>query len=294
LSAPERLPNETQLHATSLYWQRREWRDQDVDIRIQRKTLLGLLLTVLLHAVLLWLLRANTESSGMPADTLPASSKPLEISLLDEAPAAQPSEAEVTEQPTAPRAIRPKPPKPTEQPQPDIDLPAPPPPITLPPPEAPPTPALDLSVPQTTDLSSYMQQMRERRAAAQRAASGEASPPMSDAERRMANIQRNLQKPGTNGIFQIVSKGTLSAQFMFKGWSGQDSSRARSQLFEVSVPPGGDIERAMVQRMIALIRTHYSGDFNWESHRQNRVIVLSARLEDNAELEAFLLREFFG
>jgi len=50
----------------------------------------------------------------------------------------------------------------------------------------------------------------------------------------------------------------------------------------------------MVQRMIALIRTHYSGDFNWESHRQNRVIVLSARLEDNAELEAFLLREFFG
>ena len=48
------------------------------------------------------------------------------------------------------------------------------------------------------------------------------------------------------------------------------------------------------QRMIELIRTHYSGDFRWESHRLGRVVVLSARPEDNEGLEDFLVREFFG
>jgi hypothetical protein len=43
-----------------------------------------------------------------------------------------------------------------------------------------------------------------------------------------------------------------------------------------------------------LIRTHYQGNFNWDSRRLGRVIVLSARPEDNAELEAFLMREFFS
>ena len=51
---------------------------------------------------------------------------------------------------------------------------------------------------------------------------------------------------------------------------------------------------AMVRRMIELIRTHYTGDFNWESHRLQRVVVLSARKEDQGELEDFLMREFFG
>jgi hypothetical protein len=50
----------------------------------------------------------------------------------------------------------------------------------------------------------------------------------------------------------------------------------------------------MVRRMIELIRTHYTGDFHWESHRLQRTVVLSARTEDSAELEDFLMREFFG
>jgi hypothetical protein len=54
------------------------------------------------------------------------------------------------------------------------------------------------------------------------------------------------------------------------------------------------ISNVLVRKMIELIRSHYQGDFNWESHRLGRVIVLSARIEDNAELEAFLIREFFG
>ena len=46
--------------------------------------------------------------------------------------------------------------------------------------------------------------------------------------------------------------------------------------------------------MISLIREHYQGDFNWESHRMARTIVLSARPEDSAGLEDFLMLEFFG
>jgi hypothetical protein len=50
----------------------------------------------------------------------------------------------------------------------------------------------------------------------------------------------------------------------------------------------------MVKKMITLIREHYQGDFNWDSQRLGRTIVKSARLEDNAELEEFLMMEFFG
>ncbi|MNC97247.1 hypothetical protein D3C83_148520 [compost metagenome] len=50
----------------------------------------------------------------------------------------------------------------------------------------------------------------------------------------------------------------------------------------------------MVRRMIELIRSHYQGDFHWESHRLGRTVVLSARRPDQRALEDFLLREFFG
>jgi hypothetical protein len=55
----------------------------------------------------------------------------------------------------------------------------------------------------------------------------------------------------------------------------------------------GDVELAIVRKMIELIRTHYNGDFNWDSRRLGRVVVLSARLEDTAGLEAFMMKEFF-
>ena len=58
--------------------------------------------------------------------------------------------------------------------------------------------------------------------------------------------------------------------------------------------PQGDVELAVVRRMIELIRSHFVGDFNWESQRLHRGIVMSARLEDNAGLEDLMMREFFG
>ena len=46
--------------------------------------------------------------------------------------------------------------------------------------------------------------------------------------------------------------------------------------------------------MIELIRRYYQGDFNWESQRLDRIVTLSARTEDNAGLEEFMIKEFFG
>ncbi|WP_239250477.1 hypothetical protein [Candidatus Nitrotoga sp. M5] len=109
----------------------------------------------------------------------------------------------------------------------------------------------------------------------------------------MANIRRNLQPPGTSGIFQIISMGVRTARFSFRGWT-TDYNNSRREIIEVDAGLNGDVERAVIRRMIELIRKHFKGDFNWESQRLNRVIVLSARLEDNAGLEDFLMLEFFG
>jgi hypothetical protein len=75
---------------------------------------------------------------------------------------------------------------------------------------------------------------------------------------------------------------------------GTDSKRQWREVIEVDAGPGGNLELAMVRRMIELIRSHYSGDFHWESHRLGRTVLLSARVDDQQALEDFLMREFFG
>lgn len=167
----------------------------------------------------------------------------------------------------------------------------------MPEPPASPEPASDLAPP--TDMMSYVNAAKARRHAAESAAARENAAetarergPSAD-EIRMANIKRNLQPQGTNGVFQIISMSVRTGKFSFRGWAG-DASNARREVIEVDAGPEGDVERAMVRSMIELIRRYYKGDFNWESQRLGRSIVMSARMEDNAGLEDFLMREFFG
>ncbi|GKS69625.1 hypothetical protein W03_16290 [Nitrosomonas sp. PY1] len=111
-------------------------------------------------------------------------------------------------------------------------------------------------------------------------------------EARMANVRRNLQTAGTSGIFQILRIGPRTAEFSFRAWTtGQ--SNPRLQYIQVDAGPDGSVERAIIRRMIQLIREYYKEDFNWESHRLHRVVVLSAREKDTKGLEDFLMREFF-
>jgi hypothetical protein len=110
-------------------------------------------------------------------------------------------------------------------------------------------------------------------------------------ELRDANIKRNLQTQGTRGIFEIVKKNIRTAQFSFKGWKN-DYSIPQLEVIDVETGANGNIELSIVQKMIEIIRREYKGDFNWDSHRLGRVIMLSARIEDNAGLEEFLMQEF--
>ncbi len=149
-----------------------------------------------------------------------------------------------------------------------------------------------------TDMLAYVNKKRAERDAEEASAAKinaeavakERGP--SEEEKRDAKIKSNFQN-GANGIFEITSLSNSSATFTFLGWVG-DFSASHRQYFEVEAGRGEDVRRVMIRRMISLIREHYQGDFNWESHRLGRTIVLSARQEDSAGLEDFLMTEFFG
>lgn len=147
------------------------------------------------------------------------------------------------------------------------------------------------------DMNDYLKAQREKR----RIALGLNSKDFNDSvsgkrelsagEKRDEIIKQNL-KNGQNGIFQILNLNSYSAQFSFRGWTN-DYSNAKKQVIAVEIGAGGDIQRAVVKRMITLIRQYYDGDFNWESFRLGHTVVLSAKVEDNDALEDFLIKEFF-
>lgn len=149
-----------------------------------------------------------------------------------------------------------------------------------------------------SDLQAYVSAARARRRAAEGLAGRETAaavtdePGASEDEIRMARVKRNLTS-GTNGIFQLLSVDSRTAAFSFRGWT-TDSGNSRREYVHVDIGASNDIETAIVRKMIELIRRYYKGNFNWESQRLDRVIVLSARVEDNEGLEEFLQQEFFG
>jgi hypothetical protein len=263
------------------------------EFKIRRSTLLGIVASLLFHGLLL-LVVIRHPVPLVPTGGLP----PLEVRLNDWVPP-QPARKPVPK--VAPAQPRPH----KAQPQRthpatlarriiavDKAVPhAPPLPIALTPlpePHAVPTPPTpETSDAPPTDMASYIQAQRAKRAEAEHGVSGPTPDQVS-----MANIQRNLKIDGTNGVFQILSMGVRQATFSFRGWTN-DYSNAKRQVIEVDAGVGGDVERAVVQRMITLIRGYYKGDFNWQSQRLNKVVVLSARPDDNSGLEAFLMKEFF-
>jgi len=161
---------------------------------------------------------------------------------------------------------------------------------------APPSPAP--APPPAMDMLAMLNARRARRAAEASSAARAGSPtPAPVEDEGAAALQRNLDTlkgdDQTGGIFQVLEKGSYDAEYAFNGWT-PDTHRRWREVIDVHAKPGEDIDRAIVRSMIALIRTHYTGDFLWESHRLDKVVTLSARPEDNGYLEDFLLREFFG
>lgn len=150
------------------------------------------------------------------------------------------------------------------------------------------------------DMAAMLNAARERRqkaeanAANENRAAEQGQRGLSPQQIAEANVKRSMQQAsgqdGTNGVFQIVSKSVRVGTFTFRGW--KVNSNGWKQTIEVDAGVGGNLDLAMVRKMIEIIRTHYKGDFRWESNRLGRVVNLSARIEDSAELEAFMLEEF--
>lgn len=153
--------------------------------------------------------------------------------------------------------------------------------------------------PDVTDMSQMVEAARRRRGAVE-------SPPSDSAEsedakakaRAMANIMgaqgRNAagEREDSGGIFDVKNQTFNSADLKFRGWNTNFKRRWLSQV-KVELGSEIDIENAVVTKMIELIRKEKSGDFEWESHRLGRVVKMSARKADEAELRAFLLKEMY-
>jgi hypothetical protein len=149
-----------------------------------------------------------------------------------------------------------------------------------------------------------MQALVEARRRAREQANGvsEQAAPESDNDKAMRNIKANIaaangrsqgdDRNDTGGVFEIANQTYHSADVKFRGWN---PSFKRRWLSQVTVEQGTerDIETAIIKKMIELIRKEKKGDFIWESRVLNRNVPLSARIEDTAELEAFLFKEMF-
>lgn len=254
---------------------------------------IGLGLSLLIHALIL--LFALDQAQVRVAESGESPTAPLEVSLITQAPAPKPApKAETPPEPEqkkakksnpAPRQQKSSPQKKT-QPIQQADK-------GTPPPVAPKTTSKEALPP---DMSDMLAAARERRRAAG-IIEPDAKPVEDDNAIARANIAEMVQRQSrgrneSGGVFQITFKGVRTAEFVFRGWDLRRKTNSR-QLIQVDAGPGGDIDTAIVRRMIELIRLYEKEDFNWNSPRLGRVVVLSARLRDSVELEEFLKRDFF-
>lgn len=196
----------------------------------------------------------------------------------------------------APREQAPKPHKQPEKTQkPVVTMPRLPDTITVPPlKEEPVKEEVKQEVPQEVDMQAYVEARRRQRGVVQE------TPSESENEKAMRNIKANIARAnaaskdddGTGGVFSITNQTFHGAELKFRGWNPNFKRRWLQQV-NVEVGNEPDIETAIIKKMIEIIRREKKGDFDWESHRLNRVVTLSARPQDTEALTAFLFKEMF-
>lgn len=273
--------------------------DKLVRLSLSRNTLIAIVVSIVLHLLVLLVVVPKIDlNTSTPSTTIKVSLAPQA-----KAPELAPEPVPIPPQPelkSEPKVIAKKPSsKPSKPQSKDFSVPKV---LTqesneksLPTPPTKPQPQTPADAP--TDMASYVAQQRAKREAAeqdaarQNAVAAAAEIGLTEEQKRDERIKNNL-KSGTNGIFSIQRLEAKSASFSFKGWT--DYSNVKLKFYEVEASGGEDVRLVMIRRMIAIIREHYDGDFPWESHRLGRTITKSARVEDSAELEDFLMQEFFG
>ncbi len=275
-----------------------------IQIRINRNVSIATIASLLVHVLILFLLSYYDLLKPNP----PTAEQEQSMDVTLELPSPESPKESVKEPRTqsprikiakAPPIVAPAPPK--EAPAPSATsvptLPKPAPQQALAPPKiVPPKPAPP-AVEKYADMASYMAAAKERhRLAGDPSAINEEATARESSEEaaRIASLRR--PPSGTNGIFNIISWDRRTIVFDFRGWKNE-FSYARREVYAVDADLNTDVEHAMVRKMIEIIRRYYYGDnsdFNWTSQRLGQVVSLSARPQDSAFLENFLMEEFFG
>ena len=153
------------------------------------------------------------------------------------------------------------------------------------------------------DLAAYIEARRRERDPSPAAPPSAPSPPSEspqERDNRLAAENLGFNRVPTfgtgrmagGGVFQMAGLRYDSAEFYFFGWNKLIRRNAQ-QMIEVRRADNATIQLAVVRRMIAIIREQSPTDFVWESVRLRREVTLSARQDDTAGLEDFLLKEFF-
>ncbi|HEY7787865.1 MAG TPA: hypothetical protein VIF33_05005 [Casimicrobiaceae bacterium] len=281
----------------------------------------AIVLSILVHLAALWVWaprfrpHETASSEQSTTRTLAVQLTPPASKVASAAVAAPPPPQAALPEPRAAvrlareRPVRPRPAAPKRPAPPVIAIEKPaqrplaPAPITEPTPAPAAKPATMPPAP-ATDLAAYVDARRRER--------GETSTPSpasavngaaeSDLERRDRIVASNLGLNRTptfgrdarnaGGMFEITELGYDDAQFYFLGYD-KDIARTAKQLIEVRKGENSDIRIAVVRKMIAIIRENVTGDFTWVSRRLGRQVRLSARPDDNAGLEDFIMRDVF-
>jgi hypothetical protein len=272
-------------------------------------------LSLLVHVAALWtsppLMRSlafDPSERVEPARMLVARLAPRVSPTESSPPLTLPSPPPQASPPPRRRAPRPPVTAPAPSPPPSVarSEPAPGP---APTPPAPPRPQAEAPAgpPLPGDLTAYI--AARRRARGETTAPGaqgnapNAPPVESEQERLNRVVAANLGLNRTptfgsdpkrgGGMFELRRIGSDDAEFYFNGWN-QEIGRVARQLIEVRKGANADIRVAVIRRIIDIIRAQEPGDFIWVSRRLGRQVALSARPADNAGLEEFMMREFFG
>jgi outer membrane biosynthesis protein TonB len=267
--------------------------------QIQRKTrarfrvATGILLSLLLHGGLLWYV-LSVAPEPLPEGTTTAVQAPMMITLL---------QSKQTPSANAPSPTPPEPVRSSTQPKPHpqkaVKRSVP---RATPRPATPPLPQSPSAAPApTADISTMLNAARARRQQTEQADTSDddttaekSDKAPSGNEVAQANINFSLRKnKGYGGVFQITSIGPRVGMFIFRGWN-VDAVNSTRQDISVDAGLGGDVQMAVIARMIVLIREHYKGNFQWDSRRLGKVVTMSARPADEAGLREFMRQEFFG
>lgn len=274
----------------------------DILARSRRRTALGIASSILVHAVLFMFVRAKLNETPPRLESPGRPDAPLQVSFIrPAAPVVQPEPPKPAPEPKKPEPVQKKP---VAKPAPRHSAPVARPSVhqrtPLPVTEAPSRNAAAAApaAPAEDFMASLKRNQQKRedaeQAAAQENAAARAAENPSANDIARANIAfQERRGRAISGMFQIISMGPRVAQYSFRGWTN-DQRRSQSQLIEVDAGFGGDVQLAVVNSMITLLRRYYQGDFNFESDKLGRVVILSARLEDTKGLQNFLLNEFFG